>query len=333
MKKMGNIKYNGMRIIGLLIILVSIMSGCGAKSAGGDTGAGKPDDTETGGTAIPAFEADSAYTYLKRQVEFGPRVPNSAAHERTAEWLTSELQRHGAEVALQKADLRGADGTMLHCTNIFGRYNPEKDDRLLLIAHYDTRPYADKDPNPGNRHLPIDGANDGASGVGVLLETARLLGQTNPGKGVDILLVDAEDSGIEEDDESWALGARYFATNPIVPGYSPTRVILLDMVGGKGAIFPAEYFSRRSAPSLDDSFRSAAARAGYEHMFPNTIGGAVNDDHLPFLEQGIPAIDIIDYRPGSGFCPTWHTLDDNLSNIDRGALEAVGKSLVQFIYE
>lgn len=322
----------GMRNIGILVILGLVLAGCGAKGTS-QSKVGVPEDSVIQGKCIPGFAADSAYSYVKRQVEFGPRVPNTAAHERTAEWLASELKRHGANVTLQKADLKAADGTILKSTNIMGSFNPEMGDRLLLLAHYDTRPWADKDPDPANHKRPIDGANDGASGVGVLLEIARLLGQENPGKGIDILFVDAEDYGVEDDDESWALGARYFAENPITPGYSPARVILLDMVGGKGATFPAEYFSRRSAPALDDSFRSAAAREGYGQLFPNTIGSAVNDDHLPFLERGIPAIDIIDYRPGTGFCPTWHTVEDNMANIDAETLGAVGKSLARVIYE
>ncbi|MDE6006629.1 MAG: M28 family peptidase [Muribaculaceae bacterium] len=321
-----------MRIIGIVILVVSILSGCGAHGSSQEK-MPPAEDTGVSEKSLPGFEADSAYMYVKHQVEFGPRVPNTPAHEMTAEWLASELSRHGAVVTLQRADLQGPDGKVIHSTNIMGSYNADKEDRLLLMAHYDTRPIADKDPNPAKRQLPIDGANDGASGVGVLLEMARLLGAADTGKGIDILFVDAEDSGIEEDDATWALGARYFTENPIKPGYAPSQVILLDMVGGKGALFPAEYFSRRSAPALDDSFRAAAAREGYEQLFPNTLGGAVNDDHLPFLEQGIPAIDIIDYRPGRGFCPTWHTHEDNLSNIDKGSLEAVGKTLVRFIYE
>ncbi len=282
---------------------------------------------------LPVFERDSAYSNVARQVAFGPRVPNTAAHEACAGWLASELARHGAAVTLQKADLPAWDGTILKTTNIMGSFNPEMGDRLLLLAHYDTRPWADKDSDPAKRQKPIDGANDGASGVGVLLEAARLLGTVNPGKGVDILFIDSEDYGTEADDDSWALGAAYFAENPILPGYRPARAVLLDMVGGKNARFASEYFSRRSARALDDAFRGAAAREGYAEMFPSTVGGAVNDDHIPFLRNGIPAIDIIDYQESTGFPETWHTADDNLDNIDPATLEAVGKTLIRFIYE
>lgn len=311
--------------------MVMALTCCGTKSVASDDS--NTADTEVAAvTAKPVFSADSAYAYVKHQVEFGPRVPNSEAHEKTAEWLASELKRHGAEVHLQKADLKAFDGKILKSTNIMGSFNPDKGDRLLLLAHYDTRPWADSDPDPANRDKPIDGANDGASGVGVLLELARIFGHNNPGVGIDILFVDAEDYGSHNDDDSWALGARHFANNPIIPGYKPSKAILLDMVGGTGAAFPAEYFSRQSAPALDDAIRDAAARAGYANLFPRVLGSSITDDHVELIKAGIPAIDIIDYRQNQGFAPTWHTLDDNLDNIDPNTLRAVGETMIQFLY-
>ena len=191
------------------------------------------------------FDADSAYSYVERQVAFGPRVPNTEAHRRCGEWLASELRRRGADVTEQRSDLTAFDGTVLKAVNILGRFNTESPDRLLLLAHWDCRPWADQDPNPDNRKKPVDGANDGASGVGVLLEIARQLSEKAPGKGVDILFVDAEDWGTEGSEDSWALGARYFMEHPPVEGYLPDEAILLDMVGGKGAVFCREYFSNR----------------------------------------------------------------------------------------
>lgn len=311
-----------------------LLAGCTSASKAGGT-----ESTETGlaerrthEMVVPAFDADSAYAYVAKQVAFGPRVPNSSAHEATAAWLSAELRRHGAELTEQKADLKAFDGTVLKNTNIMGSFNPEADNRLLLLAHYDTRPWADEDADKSNRRKPIDGANDGGSGVGVLLEAARQIGRQNPGYGIDILFADSEDYGTEGDESSWALGTRYFAENPIKPGYRPSEAILLDMVGGKGAVFPAEYFSRRSAPALDDAFRAAAERAGHGNLFPKVYGGAVTDDHVELIKQGIPAIDIIDYRVNEGFCPTWHTLDDTMENIDRETLRAVGETLMNYIY-
>lgn len=311
-----------------------MLSGCGTSSGKAETES-SPEGVR-GEVSVPRFDADSAYSYVKRQVEFGPRVPNTTAHEVTAAWLSGELRRHGAEVTEQKADLRAFDGTLLKSTNIMGSFNPAAGDRLLLLAHYDTRPWADEDPDPENQKKAIDGANDGASGVGVLLEAARLIGRDNPGKGIDILFVDSEDYGESGDDTSWALGARYFAEHAIKPGYKPSRAVLLDMVGGKDAVFPAEYFSRQSAPGIDDAFRRAADAAGHGDRFPKVFGGAITDDHMELIKRGIPTIDIIDYRVGGGsggFCPTWHTLDDNMDNIDKETLRAVGETLMQFIYD
>lgn len=319
-----------MRNIMCIFSVILLLTGCGANGNAGSTDSLQTEEVRT--RAVPAFNADSAYTYVKRQTDFGPRVPNTAPHDATAAWLSSELKRHGAEVTEQKADLRAFDGTILKSTNIMGSFNPGMDNRLLLLAHYDTRPWADEDPDDSNHKKAIDGANDGASGVGVLLEAARIFGQQNPETGIDILFVDSEDYGTEGDDTSWALGARYFAENPIKPGYRPAQAILLDMVGGKGAVFPAEYFSRQAAPGLDDAFRAAAAKAGHGDMFPRNYGGAVTDDHVELIKQGIPAIDIIDYRVNEGFCPTWHTMADNIDNIDKESLRAVGETLLHFIY-
>lgn len=313
--------------VGALLTAVS----CGAAgSKTSDSAAVVENDTVA--AVVPDFSADSAYSYVKRQVDFGPRVPNTAAHTATGDWLAAELARHGAEVHEQRADLTAFDGTVLHARNIFGRFNPGKEDRLLLLAHYDTRPWADQDSDESRRRTPNDGANDGASGVGVLLETARQIALRNPGRGIDILFVDAEDYGRDNDDESWALGCRHFANKMVENGWYAREAILLDMVGGRGARFPVEYFSRQGAPELDMAFRRAAADAGYASSFPDTYGGAVTDDHVELLRANVKAIDVIEYIPETGFNATWHTHADNMEHIDPQTLKAVGQSLLQFIY-
>ncbi len=313
-----------------LILLVS----CSAKKANStDESAGFQDSSEmiaNAGEAV-SFDADSAYVYLKKQVDFGPRVPNTDAHRLAGDWMVSELKRHGAAVMEQRADLKAFDGTMLKTRNIFGQFNPDMEDRTLLLAHYDCRPWADEDPDPEKRKQPVDGANDGASGVAVLLEIARQLSIDNPGKGIDILFVDAEDWGTEGDDDSWAMGTRYFVEHPIKDGYLPSRVIVADMVGGKGAKFPIEYFSQQSAPALVTTIWNAAAEAGHSALFPRQLGGAVTDDHVEFIKQGIPAVDIIEYHPRSGFNPHWHTSTDNIDNIDKNTLKAVGETILTYI--
>ena len=303
--------------------------GCGGKKASVD--------------AVPAaqevvavnFDADSAYSYVARQVSFGPRVPNTEAHRLCGEWLMGELRRHGAEVIPQRAVLKAFDGTDLRALNIFGRFNPDAERRILLLAHWDCRPWADQDPDPANRSKPVDGANDGASGVGVLLEIARQLGKSGSQRGVDILFVDAEDWGTEGDEESWALGARYFMEHLPVEGYMPEEAILLDMVGGKGATFCREYFSEQAAPRLAQSLWGIAASRGYGHLFLNQLGGAVTDDHVQLIAHGIPAVDIIEYHPEDeiGFNPRWHTASDNMEGIDRATLKAVGETVTEYITE
>lgn len=282
-----------------------------------------------------SFDADSAYSYVKKQVDFGPRVPNTASHKACGDWLVSELERHGATVTVQNAELKAFDGTMLKARNIFAQYNPQADNRILLLAHWDCRPWADQDADPAKHKEPVDGANDGASGVGVILEIARQLKAEAPKNGIDILFVDAEDWGTEGDEDSWALGTRYFVEHPPVKDYFPASAILLDMVGGKGATFCREYFSEQAAPRVAQSIWGIAASRGYGDIFLNQLGGAVTDDHVQLIKHGIPAIDIIEYHPQDdiGFNPHWHTSTDNMENIDRETLKAVGETVMEYIRE
>lgn len=316
------------RIFGTLMVTLALCScAAGGKQTDSDT-----TSTEVSERVVPQFSGDSAMLYAKRQVEFGPRVPGSAAHTSTADWLVSELRRHGAAVSEQTDQLTAFDGTRLPMRNIFGRFNPDRQPRILLLAHYDTRPWADQDPDPANHTKALPGANDGASGVAVLLETARQIGKASPEVGVDILFVDCEDYGTEGDDSSWALGAEKFATKASTEGYTPREAILLDMVGGKDAVFPAEYFSQTQAPEVSARFRAAARRAGYGNRFPEVYGGAVTDDHIKLLDIGIPAIDIIEYREEGGFNPTWHTMQDDIEHLDARTLKAVGQTLLEYLY-
>lgn len=301
-------------------------------------GARKNNDANATTVAAPVelnlkFSADSAYSYVERQVKFGPRVPNTPEHQACARWLASELRRHGAEVTEQKMVVNAFDGNMLSATNIIGQYNPEAENRLLLLAHWDCRPWADKDPDPAKRKRAVDGANDGASGVGVLLEIARQIGLNSTDKGIDILFVDAEDWGSEEKEDSWALGALYFVSHPFKGGYYPDEAILLDMVGGKGATFCREYFSEQAAPSLASRIWAIGKASGYGDYFVDRMGSAITDDHVQLINAGIPAIDIIDYREGSGFHPSWHTTHDTMDNIDRRSLEAAGQTVLNYIYQ
>lgn len=286
------------------------------------------------------FNRDSAYSYVRRQVAFGPRVSGTEENRLCREYLVNELKRHGAQnVNVQHGEVTAFNGDRLPIGNIMGSYNPDAKDRILLLAHYDTRPWCDSDHNEENRMKPVLGANDGGSGVAVLLEVARHLNKTEAPVGVDILFVDAEDygqsSGFSTHDSSWCLGTQYWVDNiPYSVDSLPRYAVLLDMVGGAGAKFHREYFSDKSASKLVDKVWSMAARSGYENRFVNKPGGAVVDDHIFINAAGIPAIDIIESKNDATgtFAPTWHTTDDTLENIDPSSLEAAGQTVLNLIY-
>lgn len=288
------------------------------------------------------FNADSAYNFIARQVEFGPRVPNTPGHEACAKYLIGELERLGVDTMLvQKGKVKAYNGDVLNITNIIAGINHKALRRILLVAHWDTRPWADNDPDLTKRQQPIDGANDGASGVGVLLEIARNLCERKPNVGVDILFVDAEDYGSQKgfagDPDSWCLGTQYFIeqNEPYNKNNRPVYGILLDMVGGKDARFHYEHFSKQNAPTPCLKIWSEAQRLGYDNIFINKLGGAITDDHIYLTDAGIPTCDIIETvndQTGS-FPPTWHTHDDNMSNISKSSLQAVGETVLNVVYK
>ena len=293
------------------------------------------------------FSADSAYAFCQQQCDFGPRTMNSDAHELCAQWIEEKFTQYGYQVALQKTNLKGYDGTMLKTTNIIAQSAANGENanrpRLLICAHWDSRPWADNDPDSANWHKPVMAANDGASGVAVMLELARLLQQSDSVKvAVDFLCFDAEDWGVPQwsnksDADSWALGSQYWAKHPSPLEPSSYRyAILLDMVGGQAAKFYQEGFSLEHARPVVDKVWQAAAAAGYGSFFPTQPGGYVTDDHVPVNEEThIPCIDIINHYPDcpqSNFGPTWHTIQDDMQHIDRNTLQAVGQTSVQLIF-
>lgn len=286
---------------------------------------------------VAVFNADSAYEYIKAQCDMGPRVPGTAAHERCAQWLQGRLQQSCDTVYVQRGNVTTFDGKTLNITNLIGSINPDSQYRLLLVAHWDCRPWADNDADAAKRTQPVMGANDAASGVAVLLELARTVPATLPSIGIDFLFVDAEDWGEDGGDEdSWALGTQYWAANPHIPGYNANAGILLDMVGAEGAQFSKEYFSMMYARKVVDDVWRTAAKCGYGSYFTAAAGAAITDDHVTINRQtGIPCIDIIDTRQDgeSGFFKWWHTTGDTLDKIDRRTLKAVGDALANFIAE
>jgi len=283
----------------------------------------------------PDFSADSAYRFIEQQVAFGPRVPNTDAHRKTAKFLSSKLESYGMGVTQQKADLRAFNGTTLNIINIIGEYKPELPNRVMLFAHWDSRPFADQDTE--DRDKAIDGANDGGSGVGVLMEVARQLQIQQPNIGVDIFFFDAEDYGQPSGDMrkrqsgTWCLGSQYWAVNPHKEDYHPKYGILLDMVGASNARFTQESISTYYAPDIVDLVWDVAARLGHSNYFSlQNTSHVGEDDHLYINKIAeIPSIDIIQYDPSTrAFAPHWHTHDDNMEVIDKKTLQAVGETIL-----
>ena len=288
------------------------------------------------------FDADSAYSYVARQVAFGPRVPNTEAHKACAAYLASELERHGAELFVQDAKLIAYNGEVLNAQNIIGSFDPEKTRRILLFAHWDSRPYACHDPDEANHRKPIDGADDGGSGVGVLLEIARQIGMKRPDVGLDIIFFDAEDYGYPYFAESkhkgldtWCLGSQFWAKNPHIPNYKAEYGILLDMVGSKGATFYKEATSVSYANQYVEKVWTKARELGYGKFFINANGGGVTDDHEYVIKgRRIPCLNIINYdvKNRNGFGDYWHTMNDTMDNISKETLNAVGRTVLGVIY-
>ena len=301
------------------------MTACG--STGTTTVQDSTDSVKT--AQVSTFDSDAAMQFTRQQCEFGPRVPGTAAHSKCAEWLTTTLQAACDTVIVQTGTVQTATEGSLGIKNIIGIINPDATERLLLLAHWDTRPWADNDPVAANHKKPVMGANDGASGVGVLLQLARQLKADGTTLGVDILLVDAEDMGVDDNEDSWGLGTQYWVSHPHVEGYNPLFGILLDMVGAADATFTREYYSTQYARGFVDLIWKQAAGS----HFINAQGGAVTDDHVFVNRSGIPCVDIIDMRSdtGTGFCPVWHTVDDTMSGIDPVTLGEVGQTLLNVI--
>jgi len=324
----------------IFVIILFQISSCGNRNASSSQlkEIKKPEKVVN----VPDFNADSAYGYVKAQLAFGPRVPMTAAHENCARWLEANLKRMKADIKIQKFKARIFDDRILDGENIIASFNPKAKNRIFLSSHWDSRPFADHDPDPASKNKPIDGANDGASGTGILLEIARHLGQNHPNIGVDIILFDLEDYGPPEDKQTdkgantWGLGSQYWAQNPHVFGYSARFGILLDMVGAPDAKFPMEAFSMYYAPDVVKKVWDIAKSLGYKDYFVYDKGGYITDDHY-FINQlsEIPTIDIIHLDANSvngTFYDYWHTTKDNLSQIDPQTLKVVGQTVLAVIY-
>lgn len=318
---------------------MAILIGCGTASTD------KKDNTSSRQDLVkvdvPEFNKDSAYYYVEKQVEFGPRVPGTRPNALCAEYLIQTLKRFTPHVKVQQFKARLYNKEVLQGKNIIATFNPEVRKRVLLCAHWDSRPYADHDPNPANHNTPIDGANDGASGTGVLLEIARQLSMHPIKIGIDIILFDMEDYGQPQGTQQqvshdWALGSQYWSKNPHIRGYRADYGILLDMVGGYDPSFTREGTSDYYAPHIFDKVWGVARQIGYGDVFPNRKTPNILDDHYYINEIAkIPTIDIIHWEAASrtGFFKHWHTVNDNMDGIDRETLGIVGQVVLTVIYQ
>ncbi len=294
---------------------------CALVGAGCDAAPGQERATRERELIPVDFDADSAYALIARQVAFGPRVPGTPGHAAQLEWMVETLRGYADTVELRRFTHGSLAGDSVAMANVFARFHPGERDRVLLVTHWDTRPMADQDPDTARRDEPIAGANDGASGVAVLMEVARVLSSHSPPLGVDLLFTDGEDYGPGE----MYLGAKHFAANP-PPGYRPLYGILIDLVADQSPSFPVEAQSNQFAPEVVDLVYRTAHEIGMGRYFPRVVGVSISDDHVPLNRAGFRTIDIIDFD-----YPYWHTHGDVPEHTSPEGLEAVGEVLTQLI--
>jgi Zn-dependent M28 family amino/carboxypeptidase len=332
---------------GILIIFASFVFACSNDSTSDkiSTPTGVKSKTETRKpVSIPPFNRDSAYTYVADQVAFGTRQPGSEGIENARKWMINTLKRFGAEVIEQKFDARFYTGETHASVNIIGKINPSHKNRIILAAHYDTRFMAEQDSDEARKNEPILGADDGASGVGVLMEIARLINDNPIDLGIDIVLFDAEDQGQRGNQpgsrKTWCIGSQYWSKTPHIRGYKANFGILLDMVGAKDATFNRENVKGeyRNADQVHDLYRNvwslARAMGKGNHFLNRTVSWIIDDHYYVNTIAGITMIDIINKPPSDNipFGLHWHTHNDNMDIIDKGTLGAVGQVVTAVLY-
>ncbi|MEO8759252.1 MAG: M28 family peptidase [Bacteroidia bacterium] len=291
--------------------------------------------------AAPDFNSDSAYAFIKIQADMGPREPGSKAHEKAATYFENKFKEYGATVFVQKATVTTFDQKKWLSKNIIASFNPEQTTRVMLCAHWDSRPFCDEDSNKANANKPCPGVNDGASGAGILIEVARALAKQKPNIGIDIMLWDMEDYGQgrvtyagEGMEDDWGLGSQYWSKNPHKQGYVAKYGILLDLVGTKNITFPREKVSLFYAAPFVNRIWSAANDLGYSAYFIQNEIDPITDDHLYINKfANIPCVDIIGYDTAKkSFFSEHHTLADDIKLIDKTTLKVVGQTVLEVIY-
>jgi hypothetical protein len=323
--------------LNILIVFAFLVCFSSCKKAPQESTITQPNYTKV---EIPTFNADSAYHYVKTQCDFGPRTPMSKASQLCGDYLINFMKQYADTIYVQTFSSKLWDGTNVEGRNIIASFNPQASDRVVLAAHWDSRLWADEDPNEENHKKAIDGANDGASGVGVLMEIARVFRQKENPQGVDIVFFDLEDQGTPswaesdvEDQSDWCLGSQHWSKTPHYPFYTANYGILLDMVGYKNLRFTKEGLSMHYAASIMNKVWEIAAAKGYSNIFINEQTYPIMDDHhWVNLTARIPMIDIVQNDPTCSFFPFWHTMQDNMDNISKESLKIVGDVCLTTIF-
>ena len=328
-----------MKRLVLIAACLLVLAGCKNNPTDSDTSAcPSTPSTDYSQVVIPEFSADSAYTYVEKQLSFGNRIPGSNSWERCATWLTAQMGRFCDTVIVQ--DFRAVlwDGSAVPGKNIIGQLNPKADKRILLAAHWDSRQWADHDPAEANQHKPVPGANDGASGVAVLIEMARIMNAMPPTVGVDFILFDIEDQGGAEwsgihDETEWCKGSQHWAANRHMPFASYTYGMLFDMVGTHHPRFTKEGISRYFAPGLTDNLWAAAASLGHSNIFVDENTPEILDDHY-FVNNiaHIPTVDIVQNSGTTSFFEHWHTVSDDINSVSKETLRIVANVAMKTVY-
>lgn len=320
-----------------VVLALILLAGC--RQGQQQDGVKSTDPPQTS-VAAPQFEADSAYAYTAAQVAFGSRVPGTDAHKACGNYLIETMKRFADTVYVQQTIVKAFDGKSLPIRNIISAFKPELKNRVILCAHWDSRPFADKDTASTDK--PILAANDGAASCAVLMEIGRLLKNSHPAVGVDIIFFDAEDYGQPDDsklprqEDTYCLGSQYWARNPHLPGYYASYGILLDMVAAEGATFTKEGTSMRYASSIVNKVWEHASRIGYSDYFLYRETAGIIDDHYYINEIAhIPVIDIVHRDEGtdSNFWKHWHTHQDTMDKINKNSLKAVGQTLLETLFK
>ena len=303
----------------LLMLAFCFFIGCKRDVKEGSAASPSASST-TGGSTVTGFSGTAAYNYAKAQVDFGPRVPGTIAAKKAGDWIINQMRSRADTVIVQAFNYKTKDGRILPLRNILARFRPELTDRVLYLTHWDSRPVSESAATEAEKKMPVPGANDGASGVGMFVALGDVLRKTRPNVGVDLLFTDGEDYGnFGPPEEDVLIGSKYFANHLPAPGYKPLYGVLWDMIGDKDLRIPYEMNSFQQVPEVVSRVWQTAADMGYGNIFVQESGGAITDDHVPLLNAGLRVIDVIDLT-----YPAHHTPQDTMDKISARSLGIVG---------